>query len=150
MRLSLILRTTTRFLAPVMLLFSIFLLFRGHNNLGGGFSGGLIAASAYGLYTMAYGAEEAQAALPVNPPFIIGIGLLLSLFGGLIPLLRGDQFLESKWASLEVGPTSTIELGTPLLFDTGIYLIVLGVITTIIVVLERSYTPLVSEEQSQT
>src|SRR4029079_1978652 len=82
-----ILPTAARFLLPLLLLFSLFLLVRGHNEPGGGFSGGLVAASAYVLYGFAYGAAEARRVLPADPRALIGAGLLLAVASGCLGLL---------------------------------------------------------------
>jgi multicomponent Na+:H+ antiporter subunit B len=121
---SLILRTATRVLMPLLLLFGIFLLLRGHNAPGGGFAGGLVVAAAYALDSFAFGSAAARRALLVDPSRLIGTGLLLALGSGLLPLLFGRKFLTSLWFSTEAG------LGTPLLFDTGVFLVVVGVVLT--------------------
>ena len=50
---TLILRTAAPYLTSLMLLFSIFVLLRGHNEPGGGFIGGLIAVSAFAIQGIA-------------------------------------------------------------------------------------------------
>lgn len=129
---SLILRTATRFLLPLLLLFSLFLLFRGHHEPGGGFSGGLVAAAAFVLYRFAFGAEEAQRALPVNPRSLIGAGLLLAIVSGSLALLVGRPLMTSLWAHVFVPGFGDFDVGTPLLFDAGVYLAVVGVTLSII------------------
>lgn len=128
---SLILTTATRYLMPVLLLFSLFLLVRGHNDPGGGFTGGLVAASAFALYAIAFDVSDARQLLQVEPRLLIGIGLFMALSSGLIaPLFTGEPFLTGKWSGLAL-PTVG-ELGTPLLFDTGVYLVVVGITLLII------------------
>ena len=61
---------------PLLLLFSVFLLLRGHNEPGGGFVGGLVAAAAFALYVIAFGVERARQALLVKPLTLLGAGLL--------------------------------------------------------------------------
>jgi multisubunit Na+/H+ antiporter MnhB subunit len=129
---SLILQASTRVLLPVLLLFSVFLLLRGHNDPGGGFTGGLVAAAAFALYAIAYDAESARRALRVEPQLLIGAGLLLAVGSGLVGLLAGDPFLTAKWAAVDLPGFGHIELSTVLLFDVGIYLVVLGVTLVII------------------
>ena len=123
---SLILRTATRFLMPMMLLFSAFLLLRGHHLPGGGFVGGLVAAAAFSLYAFAFDAREARLLLRVDPRSLIGGGLLLALGSGSLSLLAGDPFLTGRWGTLDLGRVGVFKLGTPLFFDAGIYLVVLG------------------------
>lgn len=124
---SLILRTAAGYLIPLLLLFSIFVLFRGHNLPGGGFSGGLLAATGFALYIFATDAKAARAALGMDPHFLLGAGLVAALASGLVGLFRGSAFLTSWW-----GTVGDEAIGTPLLFDIGVYLVVLGAAITII------------------
>ena len=71
---SSILRTATRFLMPLLLLFALFLLLRGHNEPGGGFVGGLVVAAAFVLYAIAYGVAAGRRALLVDPSTLLGAG----------------------------------------------------------------------------
>ncbi|MCP3680145.1 MAG: Na+/H+ antiporter subunit B [Gammaproteobacteria bacterium] len=127
---SIILRTATKFLLVLMLLVSLFTLFRGHNEPGGGFVGGLIAASAFSLYLIAYGAEATRRLLPINLRYIISTGMICALVAGLIPMLDGKPFLTGKWMQW-------FALGTPLLFDIGVYLVVVGAILMVVLSLEE-------------
>ncbi len=107
---------------PLLLLFSVFLLFRGHNQPGGGFVGGLVAAAAFALYGVAYGVQQARDALLVRPITLLGTGLLLALVSGLPAVLGGQPFLTALWVG---GP---LPLGTPAVFDAGVFLVVAGVV----------------------
>ncbi len=127
---SLVLRTATRYLLPLMLLFSIFVLLRGHNAPGGGFVGGLVAASAYALYAIAYDVQRTRQIMPVSPRRLTGVGLLLAVTSGLIGLAAGDPFMTAQRDTRELPVVG--KLGTPLLFDIGVYLTVIGVTLTII------------------
>jgi multicomponent Na+:H+ antiporter subunit B len=124
---SLILATAARYLFPLMLLFSVFLLLRGHNSPGGGFIAGLIAASAFALYWIAHGLDAVRQLLRADPLVLVGAGLLLALVSGLPSLATGDAYLTAKWMALEIPGTGEVHLGTPLLFDLGVYLLVTGV-----------------------
>lgn len=129
---SLILRTATRFLMILMLLFSLFLLVRGHNAPGGGFVGGLVAAAAFALYTIAYDAAATRRVLRVDPRAFIGIGLLIAAGSGQISLAAGHPFMTGLWGALTFSAQTRLDVGTPVLFDTGVYLVVLGVTLTIL------------------
>ena len=131
---SIILRTAARFLLELLLLFSVFLLLRGHNEPGGGFVGGLVAAAAYILYAIAYDVPSTRAALRLAPDAIIGVGLLMALGGGLMPVLLGRPFLTGVWADVWPG-AGVLYLGTPLLFDAGVFVAVVGVVLTIVLAL---------------
>ncbi len=127
---SLVLRTAIRYLLPLLLLFSVFALLRGHNEPGGGFVGGLVASSAFALYTLAFDVQRARQLLPVTPRRLIGLGLLVAVFSGLISVLAGDPFMTARWDNRPLPVVG--KLGTPLLFDVGVYLTVVGVVLTII------------------
>lgn len=127
---SLILTTATRLLLPLLLVFSIFLLVRGHNEPGGGFVGGLVAAAALALYMIATDVSRVKRTVGIEPRTVIGIGLLMSLASGLIALFRRLPFMTGQWLNTQLPVIGKV--GTPLLFDTGIYLVVLGVTMTII------------------
>jgi len=131
---SRILSTATRALLPILLLFSFFVLIRGHQEPGGGFVGGLIASMAFALYTIANGITHARTIFPMQPNVFIVGGLLLAMGSGLISLFLGKPGFTSIWGSFEfplIGP-----LSTPLMFDVGVYLVVLGVSTGIIFTLK--------------
>jgi multicomponent Na+:H+ antiporter subunit B len=134
---SLILMTAARYLMPLMLLFSIYLLLRGHNGPGGGFIGGLVASTAYSLYAFAYDVAQARRALRVDPHLLIAAGLLAALASGLLPLFFWKPFLTGLWLGRELPALGKV--GTPSLFDAGVYLVVIGVVLTI--VFELAETP---------
>lgn len=127
---SLILSTATRYLLPLLLLFSIFLLLRGHSEPGGGFAGGLVAAAAFALYAIAHDLAAAQKVLRVNPRMLIAVGLLVAVSSGLISLLMGYPFMTGLWGSRSLPVLGKV--GTPLLFDIGVYLVVIGITLLII------------------
>ena len=121
-----IFRTASRLLMPLLLLFSVFLLLRGHNEPGGGFVGGLVAAAAFALYAIAFGVKRARQALLVRPLTLLGAGLLIALCSGLPAVLRGQPFLTALWAP------GSLPLGTPAVFDVGVFLVVAGVVLMMI------------------
>jgi multicomponent Na+:H+ antiporter subunit A len=129
---SLILQTATRMLLPVLMLFSVFLLVRGHNEPGGGFTGGLVAAAGFALYAIAFDTTSARRALRVSQHVLIGTGLSLGALAGVVPMVRGDSFLTSMHGYATLPGIGQIELSSILVFDIGIYLVVLGVTLMII------------------
>jgi multicomponent Na+:H+ antiporter subunit B len=124
---SVILKTAIRFLLPLILLSSVFLFLRGHNEPGGGFVGGLVATGAIALYAMTHGVSTARQIVRATPRSLIGCGLLLSLFSGMIPLFVGRPFLTGLWFRVDLESVGEMYLGTPLLFDLGVYCVVTGV-----------------------
>jgi multicomponent Na+:H+ antiporter subunit B len=127
---SVILSTASRYLLPLLLIFSFFLLLRGHNEPGGGFVGGLVAAAAYALYFIANGIDEAEKLLKAEPLKLIAIGLLLAVISAVPSLLAGKNFMSGIW--LDTNFPVIGKLGSPLIFDVGVYLLVLGIALKII------------------
>ncbi len=136
---SLILQTATRYLMPMLLLFSFFLLFRGHNSPGGGFVGGLVASAAYVLYSIAFGVEEAKKLLKVEPVYLIAFGLLLSLSSGFLAFFNYETFMTGQWSEYTFPLFG--KLGSPLLFDLGVYVVVIGISLKIIFTISEEVQP---------
>jgi multicomponent Na+:H+ antiporter subunit B len=137
---SLILTAATRFLMPLLLLFAVFLLLRGHNSPGGGFVGGLVVAAAYVLYSMARGIAAARRALPVDTSSLLSGGLAVALTSGLPAVLLGRNYLTASWTQIRIGDAA-VDVGTPLLFDIGVFLAVIGVVLTIVFALADTALP---------
>ncbi|MFZ6027140.1 MAG: Na+/H+ antiporter subunit B [Chloroflexota bacterium] len=126
MQRSFLLPLAARYLMPLMLIFSVFLLLRGHNEIGGGFVGGLVASSAFMLYAIANTPEALRRLLPAPPLTWIGLGLLAALASGIIPMWNGAPLMTGVWLKT---PLPVIgKVGTPLLFDIGVYFLVIGVV----------------------
>lgn len=126
---TLIFRTTGPVIAAAMLLFSLIVLLRGHNDPGGGFIAGLIAASAAAVYGMALGVGAARKLLRFNPLAFAGLGVLVAAASGLLSAVFGDPFLTALWLPGYL-------FGTPGLFDVGVYFVVFGTVTAITLALE--------------
>ncbi|MCW4149459.1 Na+/H+ antiporter subunit B [Halomonas sp. 18H] len=129
---TLILSVAARLLLPLQLLFSVFLLLRGHDEPGGGFIAGLVAAGAFALYFFAYGQYALNAMLKVSPRDLVAVGLLIGLISTLPAWLAGEAFFTAQWWSL---PVIGIKVSTPLFFDIGVYLAVVGSVLTAITAL---------------
>jgi len=135
---SVVLATASRLLVGLMVLFSFFLLWRGHNSPGGGFIGGLVAASALVVYGKATDAARLRALLRVDPQPLAVFGLIVTIASGLLPLVQGADFLTGLW--LFIGATADskgLALGTPLIFDVGVYLAVVGGVVGMVLALEE-------------
>ena len=128
---SSILQTATRLLMPLLLLFAVFLLLRGHNQPGGGFVAGLVVASSFVLYSIAFGIAAGRRALLVRPGTLLGVGPLVALTSGLPALIAGRPFMTALWIDVPLGRTA-VAVGTPLVFDVGVFLAVIGVVLTIV------------------
>ena len=134
---SSILQTAVRVLMPLLLLFAVFLLLRGHNQPGGGFVGGLVVSATFILYSIAFGVDAARRALLVRPSTLLGVGPLVALVSGLPGLVAGQPFMTAMWTSVTTGRT-VLHLGTPLVFDVGVFLSVIGVVLTIVFTLAEA------------
>lgn len=126
---GLILRTATLVIMPLQLLFSIFLLLRGHNEPGGGFIGGLVAAGALSLYLIVFGAKAARRLILIDPKDILAWGLIFGLLATVPAVFLGQAFFTAQWLTLDILGTE-VKLSTVLVFDIGVYLAVIGTITT--------------------
>ncbi len=124
-----ILRIAARHLKPFLLLLSLLVFYRGHNEPGGGFIGGLLAGMALVLYAGAYGVEKARALRLAKPLFFMGLGIGLALLSTLPGYFAKGQFMAAVWWELA---SLKIKLGTPLLFDLGVYFTVAGMLVKVI------------------
>lgn len=132
---TLIFRTVAPAIVALMLVFSVFVLLRGHNEPGGGFVGGLIAAAAIAVYGIAAGVERVRRALRVHPVTLAGLGLLLAGASGLVSYAREMPYLTGLWLFFSIGETE-VALSTPILFDIGVYFVVFGTVSAVALALE--------------
>src|SRR5690349_761983 len=113
---TLIFRTIAPIITVVMLVFSVFVALRGHNDPGGGFIGGLIAASAIAVYGVAAGPAQVRRALRLDPLAIAGFGVALAGLSGVLSLPYKLPFLTGLWTDI-----AGIAISTPIVFDIGVY-----------------------------
>ncbi|MFD2998986.1 MnhB domain-containing protein [Pontibacter toksunensis] len=177
---TIILSTAIRLLTPVFLIFSVYILFRGHNHPGGGFIGGLIGSIAFVFHVLAHGAnatakvffsltlyhyprQEGKSRtryflqimnanlrgrrkgdkelhwnyifVRVSPVYLIGVGLLMAVSSGMIGLVSGYSFMKGLWMDMQLPVIGS--LGTPLLFDAGVYLLVMGMVLKMIFTMSK-------------
>ncbi|MFB6097818.1 MAG: Na+/H+ antiporter subunit B [Salinibacter sp.] len=142
---SLILRVAARVLVPLLLLFSLFMLLRGHNHPGGGFVGGLVAASAFVLYVLTAGVHESRRVLRVDAQTLLGTGLACAYGAGVLALILGKPFLTSLWVSLHLPVVGELHLGSTLLFDIGVMLVVIGTVLLMVFSVEDRLPGLAEE-----
>lgn len=125
---SVILETGTRAVFHTILLFSLYLLLAGHNRPGGGFVGGLTAGAACVLVYAAVGSHGLARAVPVRAETLLGGGVLLAAGTGVVALLAGGAFLESGVWELAVPLFGAVKATSVLLFDIGVYAVVVGLV----------------------
>lgn len=128
---SVIFKTMAHMVTGLMLIFSVFLLFRGHNETGGGFIGALIAVIAFALLMLAESPSYVRARLKFDPLNIAVFGGFLLIIPSLVSLFFGLPFLTGLWWK------DIFALGTPLIFDIGVYLTVVGSVLSIILKLDQ-------------
>lgn len=127
---SLVLRTAARLLISLLLVFSVFLLLRGHDEPGGGFVAGLVAAASVVLFAMAFDVPSARRFLRVDPRLLVWVGLLVAMGSGMVGLIAGGAFLQGQWWNVRILGIE-VQIATPLLFDLGVFLVVVGVAVTL-------------------
>jgi len=134
---SLIVATIAGLLKILLLLASLLVLLRGHNEPGGGFVGGLLAAAAFALGTLIHAGDRARLKRGLPPHLLLGAGLLTAAGSGLPAVLRGRPFLSSLKLSIPLPFDLELSLGTVLAFDIGVYLVVIGAALMIVFSLEE-------------
>ncbi len=135
---SIIVRAAARLMLPLLLMFAIFMLVRGHNEPGGGFVGGLLAATAIILLALAGGLHDAEAIVSIAAAWrMMALGLLLAGLSALLPLLAGLAFMQGLWLDLHLPGGGQLQVGTPLLFDVGVSIVVVGMALTVVLRLIR-------------
>lgn len=132
---ELYLRLLDRLLTPVLLILAAYLFLRGHNEPGGGFIAGLAAASAIQLQILSLGDQPVRERLGRYLHPMTGIGLLLALASALVGLVDGGYF-KSVWWTITIGEVE-VDLGTPLFFDLGVFIVVFAVIVSFLLSLSR-------------
>lgn len=124
------LQAATKYLLPILLLFSFFLLLRGHYYPGGGFVGGLVASIAFVLHSFAHGTAQTMKLLKRKPLSLIPVGLGLSTMSMVIPMAFNLPPMTGLWFEQPIPVIGMV--GSSLFFDLGVYLVVIGVVLTIL------------------
>lgn len=129
---DLILKTTTTIIAFVMLAFALYLLLAGHNAPGGGFIGGLMTSAAFVLMYISYGFGTMSRVIKLNFRSLIPVGMLIAGLTGIGSFFFDSPFLSHSFGHFHLPLLGDTELATAMLFDTGVFLTVIGVTMTII------------------
>jgi len=133
---SIIFKTASNYLLPLLLLFSVFILLRGHYLPGGGFVGGLIASIAFVLHSLGNGLKETRQIILFHPGFLMPLGLSVALISGILPLVYDQSILTGLWYEQPLPIVGMV--GSALFFDAGVYLVVMGVTLTIMFTITES------------
>lgn len=127
---ELYLRLLDRILTPILLILAVYLFLRGHNSPGGGFIAGLVAAVAFELQILSRGERFVRDRIGPYLHPLMGIGLLSAVTAALIGLSE-EEFFDSVWVKAHVGAVE-LELGNPILFDLGVFLVVVSVVVSLL------------------
>ncbi len=119
-------------------LFALYLMLRGHNLPGGGFIAGLVSAISFVFLSMALGLDEIRRILTIDPIRIGVCGLIMAVLTDVSPMLFGERFFTHYMLHFHLPLVGEVEAGTTLLFDLGVYFIVVAVSVKIILVLSWS------------
>ena len=128
MKKSLIFQIGVKGLLPLLLLISVIIFWRGHQLPGGGFIGGLVGGASLAAHAYAYGASATLCLIRIHPLTLVASGLVAALLSGIIGLFLGAGPFKGLWVSV---PLLGV-LGTPVLFDLGVYLLVVGFVLVFI------------------
>ncbi|WP_205314632.1 Na+/H+ antiporter subunit A [Nocardioides houyundeii] len=125
---SIIFEVITRLIFHTIIVFSVYLLLAGHNAPGGGFAAGMAAGLALVIRYLAGGRYELDEAAPVDAGRLIGGGLAVAALAALLPLAFGGDVLQSAVVDLHLPLLGDLHLVTSVLFDVGVYLVVIGLV----------------------
>jgi len=131
MRRSIIVDTTARLIFHSALVLSLYLLFAGHNQPGGGFVGGLVAGAAIAVHYVAGGIDDVRAVMPVRPWVVLGSGLVLAAGTAVVPLALGADVLEGGLTEITLPVLGTTKLTSAAVFDAGVYAVVIGLVAMV-------------------
>lgn len=120
---NMILKSSVKIITPLILLFSLVVMLKGHNEPGGGFIGGLLGALGWLVYRLGTGNTK----LPANMLYVMAIGLAICCFSGLYSVVMGVPFLTGFWGpGIYIPSLGDVKLSTVTTFDFGVYIVVLG------------------------
>jgi multicomponent Na+:H+ antiporter subunit A len=117
-----------RLVFPAVMVGSLYLLFAGHNQPGGGFVGGIVAGAAVALRYVAGGIDEVRSLSRAHPWTVMGAGLLVAAVTALVPLALGGAVLESAALEGDLPLLGHVKVTSALVFDAGVYFVVLGLV----------------------
>ncbi len=124
---TVILQIAQRYVRGLLLLFAVIALLRGHNHPGGGFIGGLLAGMSVVLKGFAFDIDSVRASLRISPQTYIATGLIIIVSSFLPSIIAGEEFMKGLWLVISLPFGNELKLGTPLLFDIGVFFAVIGV-----------------------
>ena len=148
MRRSVVLDTTLRLVLHSALVLSLYLLFAGHNQAGGGFVGGLVAGAAIALGYVAGGMDDVRRIIPLRAWFVLAAGLTLAAGTALAAVLLAAGPLDHAKLEADVPLLGTVKASSALIFDSGVYLVVIGLMLMVFEALGDDPAPFPPSETS--
>ena len=126
---TLILATILKALTPLFIGFALYMFFRGHDKPGGGFIAGLIASIPLMIHAMVFGYDITSKIFKIKPRLIAAIGLLLALLSGFFSVVKANSYMTPIWVDEKLPLIGKV--GTPIIFDLGVFFVVFGVVLQI-------------------
>ncbi|MDE0584585.1 MULTISPECIES: Na(+)/H(+) antiporter subunit B [Planococcus] len=126
------LQTATKVVTFIILMFAVHIFFAGHYTPGGGFVGGLLTASAIVLLMLAFDIPTIKKILPINYVVLTAVGLLIAIATASASIFFDVPFFTHAYDYFDLPLFGETSLHSALLFDIGVYLVVVGVTMTII------------------
>ncbi|MFO7939049.1 MAG: MnhB domain-containing protein [Bacteroidales bacterium] len=133
---SVILQIASRIVRTLLILFALIALLRGHNHPGGGFIGGMLAGLSIAYRGFAYNITAANEMIKFKPHNYLALGLIIVLVSVIPSLYLDDFFMQGEWVTLAIGAWH-LKIGTPLVFDIGVFFVVIGVSVLFLFSLKR-------------
>jgi len=124
---SIILQIAAKYIKALLIFFAVIALLRGHNYPGGGFIGGLLAALSVIFDGFAFSVKQVRKTLKISPENYIALGLFIVVLSFIPSVLNQLELMQGVWIKLQIPLLGEIKLGTPFLFDIGVFFTVIGV-----------------------
>lgn len=134
---TVILETLLKLLIPIFIVFALYMFVRGHDNPGGGFIAGLIVVIPVMIHSIAYSSEETIKKYHIKPILMTVCGLFLAALSGTVGMIDGAPFMTSIWSEYTIPLLGKV--GTPILFDLGVMLIVSGMVLKVTFLFSEKY-----------
>ena len=122
-----ILREVSWLFTPVFFMFAFFVLLRGHHEPGGGFIAGLIVGCGLAFGAVMRSSKEPMLISNRGAQRLLAVGLIMAFISPLIPLFSGKSFFYGQWVKISLMGEDVIKVGTPILFDLGVFAVVIAI-----------------------
>lgn len=124
---SVLLQIATKYVKWILLVFAVIALIRGHNSPGGGFIGGLLVGLSVIFEKLVDTTKNINSKLWLQPEGYISLGLLFIILSTLPGIFLKQYFMAGVWTSIPIPFVGEFKIGTPFIFDIGVFMAVIGV-----------------------